>query len=137
MLSVMSSIIFDWYSRRYVELNLNFFILNPLPVPRPERDHPLRQRAIEIAGRLSAHDYRLEAWAKKVGVQCGEPDPVEKRNMIFELDAVVALLYGLNEVQLKAIFRTFHHDGTVDGEPWEARFNAAMEYYRQHEEVNS
>jgi len=54
-----------------------------------------------------------------------------------ELDAVVALLFGLTEVQLRAIFRTFHHDDTVDGEPWEPRFNAVMEYYRHHEGVNS
>ena len=137
LLSIMNSIAFDWFSRRYVELHLNYFILNPLPIPRPGQDHPLRQRAIELAGRLSAHDYRLEAWSKKVGVQCGELDPVEKRNMILELDAIVALLFGLNEVQLRAIFRTFHHDGTVDGEPWEPRFNAVMEYFRQYEGVNS
>ena len=52
--------------------------------------------------------------------------------MIFELDAVVALLFGLDEVQLRAIFRTFHHDGTVDGD-LQPRFNAVMEYYRQYE----
>jgi len=35
LLGVMSSIPMDWYARRYVELHVNFHILNAFPVPRP------------------------------------------------------------------------------------------------------
>ena len=134
LLSIMASIPFDWFSRRYVELNLNFFILNPLPVPRPQENDLLRLRAIELAGRLSSQDLRFEKWAKAVGVECGELGEGEKRELILELDSVVAHLYGLSERQLESIYRTFHHDGTVDGEPWRQRFDAVINYYRRWNE---
>ena len=133
LLSVMASTFFDWFSRRYVERNLNFFILNPLPIPRPGNGSKLRQRAIELAGRLAAQDSRLNSWAASVGVECGELTDIEMRNMIMELDAVVARLFGLSEQHIRTIYRTFHHNGTVDEEPWASRFNAVMEHYNQLE----
>ena len=41
LLGVLSSIPLDWYARRFVEVNLNFFILNPFPIPRPQRRSPI------------------------------------------------------------------------------------------------
>ena len=111
---------------------MNFFIVDCLPVPRPNQDDALRIRLIEIAGRLAAQQSNLSEWAEEVGVDCGPISDDAKREMIMEVDAVVSLLYGLSEDQLRAIYRTFHHDGTVDGEPWEDRFNAVMIYYAQH-----
>ena len=127
----MGSIPFDWFSRRYVELHLNYFILNPLPVPRPEQNAPLRLRAVQLAGRLTAHDDRLSSWATAVGVECGELSDANKRDLVLELDAVAAHLFGLSERQLESIYRTFHHDGTVEGEPWQERFDAVIKHYRR------
>ena len=113
-------------------MHLNFFLLNPLPIPRPDSDDDLRTRVVELSGRLAAQDERFTRWAQAVGVDCGAIGDDVKREMIMELDAVVSLLYDLNANQLRAIYMTFHHDGTVDGEPWEERFNAVMVYYAQH-----
>jgi hypothetical protein len=74
LLGVVCSIPFDWYARRWVEMNMNFFILNPMPVPRPEADNPLRIRVIELAGRLAAVDERYQEWADGVGVPIGGPE---------------------------------------------------------------
>ena len=41
VVGVMSSIPFDWFVRRYVELHLTFELLSPFPVPRPSGDSPL------------------------------------------------------------------------------------------------
>jgi hypothetical protein len=35
LLAVMSSIPLDWYARRFVEVGLNYHVLNPFPIPRP------------------------------------------------------------------------------------------------------
>jgi len=44
-----------------------------------------------------------------VGVPLGGvPDPAEKADVIAELDAAVALLYGLTEHDVVHIFETFH-----------------------------
>jgi hypothetical protein len=132
LIGILSSRIFDWYTRRFVETSLSYFILNPAPIPRPSSEDELRIRLVELSGRLAAHDERLSEWAEEVGVDCGPIGDGAQREMIMELEAVVALLYGLSANQLRVIYRTFHHDGTVDGEPWEEQFNAVMVYYAQH-----
>ena len=108
LLGVLSAIPLDWYARRFVEVNVNFFIINPFPIPRPSRDDRVWERVVEIAGRLACPDERFEDWAEAVGVGHGPLDAAEKEDMIHELDAVVARLYGLNEDQLTHIFETFH-----------------------------
>ena len=50
VLGMLSSLPLDWYSRRFVELSLTFFVLNPFPVPRPGRESALRDRVISLAG---------------------------------------------------------------------------------------
>lgn len=108
LLGMLSSIPLDWYARRFVEVNLNFYIINPFPIPRPTRQDILWQRVVVLAGRLASPDKRFSTWSKAVGVDFGILAEDEKENMIFELDAVSALLYGLKESQLVHIFETFH-----------------------------
>jgi hypothetical protein len=108
LLGILSSLVLDWYARRYVETHLNFFVFNPLPVPRPGRGSQLRRRVVELAGRLASPDRRFAGWAKKVGVPFGKLAADEKHDMITELDAAVAHLYGLDDADLRHIFETFH-----------------------------
>ncbi len=109
LLGILGSRILDWYARRFVELHLTFEILNPMPIPRPAPEDPLRIRVIEIAGRLAAVDGRYSDWASQVGVEVGSvTNAAEKADLIAELDAVVAHLYGLTEKQLVHVFETFH-----------------------------
>ena len=118
LLGVLCSLPLDWYARRFVEIHLNFFVLNPFPVPRPDRDDGRWQRVVALAGRLACPSRRFAKWARAVGVEQGTLDPDEKDDMVRELDAVVALLYGLTEPQLRHIFETFH-------EGWESRKECA------------
>ena len=109
LLGVLSSIALDWYARRYVETHVNYHVFYPFPIPRPERHDPLRRRVEEIAAGLAAVDGRYAGWANAVGVPLGGvPDPAEKAEVIAELDAAVALLYGLTEHDVAHIFETFH-----------------------------
>ncbi|MFQ5505191.1 MAG: hypothetical protein ACE5F1_10385, partial [Planctomycetota bacterium] len=125
LLGVLSSIPLDWYARRFVETHLNFFVFNPLPIPRPASADPLRRRAIELAGRLACPDKRFASWAEEVGVACGPLAPDEKEDGIHELDAVVAHLYGLSEKHLVHIFETFH-----EGWDYDARLRATLKHFR-------
>ncbi|MXY54181.1 MAG: hypothetical protein F4Y86_16860 [Gammaproteobacteria bacterium] len=108
-----------------MENHLKYFILNPFPVPRPHRDDPRWQRVVQLAGRLACPDERFDTWAQKVGVDCGPLAPADKDDMIHELDAVVAHLYGLNEHQLVHIFETFH-----PGWDYDSRLDAVLHHYR-------
>jgi hypothetical protein len=123
-LGVLSSLPLDWYARRFVEVNLNYFIFNPMPVPRPTRADPLWSRAVTLAGRLAAPDDRFAEWAKKVGVMHGPLTAGEKHDMIDELDAVVARLYDLSEAHLVHLFETFH-----EGWDYESRLKAVLKHF--------
>lgn len=126
LLGFLSSIPLDWYARCFIELNVNFYIFNPFPIPRPSRDNPLWKRTVEISGRLASPDKRFAEWAKEVGVECGPLDPDEKKDMIHELDAVVAHLYGLSEKHLVHIFGTFH-----EGWDYHERLDSTMKHYEK------
>ena len=119
LLGVLSSIPLDWYARRFVETHVNYFVLNPFPVPRPTREDALWQRVVELSGRLACPDKRFGKWADTVGVAWGPLAEDEKEDMIQELDAVVAQLYELTEAQVRHIYETFHegwdHQGRLDG----------------------
>lgn len=124
LLGVLSSRPLDWYARRFVETTVNFFILNPFPVPRPAREDALRRRTVALAGRLAACDERFADWARAVGVECGQLSKADKQDYISELDAVVALLYGLTAEHLTHIFETFH-----TGWDYERPMQATLEHY--------
>ena len=124
LLGVLSSIPLDWYARRFVETHVNYFVFNPFPIPRPDRDDEHWERVVALAGRLACPDRRFRTWARRVGVQCGALGDDEKEDMIHELDAVVAHLYGLNEAQLVHIFETFH-----EGWDYQARLDSVLRHF--------
>jgi hypothetical protein len=127
LLGMLCSISLDWYARRFVEVNVNFFIFNPFPIPRLSRTDSRWQRVVALAGRLAAPDRRFAVWAEAVGVEYGSLPEDEKQDMIAELDALAARLYGLTEQQLVHVFETFH-----EGWNYEIRLRAVLKHFRAH-----
>ncbi|WP_135468545.1 Eco57I restriction-modification methylase domain-containing protein [Crenalkalicoccus roseus] len=131
LLGVLCSVPLDWYARRFVEISLTYFILNPFPIPRPPRDDRHWKRAVALAGRLACPDARFADWAKAVGVAHGPLEPAEKQAMIEELDAVVARLYGLTPDQLAHIFDSFHDwKNETERAAWAARRDRTLAILR-------
>jgi hypothetical protein len=151
LLGLLSSRVFDWFTRKHVELKMSYGLLNSFPVPRIHSStgflidgdgQPLdkidvrraRDRVVLIAGRLAAVDKRYADWAAEVGVQVASVTDAAKDDLICELDALVALLYGLSRVQVEKLFTTFHrgwnHQAHLDKvlahyTPWAGRIGAA------------
>ena len=107
-----------------METNVNFFIINPFPVPRPGRGDPLRRRVAELAARLACPDDRFAAWAAAAGVTCGPLAADEKTDLIHQLDAAAARLYGLTEAHLIHLFETFH-----EGWDYRDRLDAVLRHF--------
>ena len=124
LLGILSSIPLDWYARRFVETHVSYYVFNPFPIPRPDRDNVMWQRVVQLAGRLACPDERFSTWADAVGVECGSLAVDEKEDMIHELDAVVAHLYGLSEPQLVHIYETFH-----EGWNYQARLDGVLQHF--------
>lgn len=149
LLGVLSSVPFDWFTRRFVELKMAFELLKTFPVPRLDPSsgqalstdgtamstsldlRPLRDRVIEISGLLAAADDRFAEWAKAVGVTVGSvKSEAQREDLIAELDAVVSLLYGLTEEHLKTVFSSFHR-----GWDHSSRLKAVEAHYAKWKEV--
>ncbi len=105
LLGVLNSVPFDWLARRYVEIHLNFYVLNSLTFPPPD-DTPW-QRIGESAARLSCVDERFAGLAADVGVDYGPLTDAQHNDMRAGVDALVARAYGLTEDELRFIFTDF------------------------------
>ncbi|MCH7805820.1 MAG: hypothetical protein IH995_01565 [Proteobacteria bacterium] len=99
--------------------------MNPFPIPRPEKENHLWKRVVALSGRLACPDERFADWAEAIGVEFGSLGENVKLDMIHELDAVVAHLYGLSEPQLVHIFETFH-----EGWDYELRLREVLRHYK-------
>ena len=125
-LGVLSSVPFDWAARTAVETHMTFDVLGTLPVPTftPGRTS---DAIIDVAARLAAVDGRYGDWAADLGVGVDTlGDPVARIDAIAELDALVAIAYGLDEGELSLLFETFH---TTSDQP--QRLSAVMAHYRR------
>jgi hypothetical protein len=126
LLGVVSSIVGDWWMRRFVEGHVDEEAFSCFRVPNLDRERKYPRRVSSLAGRLAAVDKRFATWAKSLGVECAPLEDGEKEDMIAELDAVVAHLYGLNETQLVHIFHTFH-----EGWQYEPRLKAVLKHFHK------
>jgi hypothetical protein len=91
---VMSSMVGDWWMRRFVEGHVDEEAFNCFRVPSVDSEGKHAKRVTALAGRLAAVDRRFASWAKAVGVEYGPLQDGEKQDMIAELDAVVATSTG-------------------------------------------
>jgi hypothetical protein len=107
LLGLMSSIPFDWFTRRCVEVSMTFDHLISFPVPAdPETADGRELTRIAIELQLRCGD-DLEDWAASAGSE-GSADDADFDQLIARLDAATARLYGLDADDVKHIFETFH-----------------------------
>lgn len=123
-LGVMNSLPFDWQARRFVEISLNFFILEALRVP--DLDGENLDAIARAAARLSAADERFADFAAATGVECGALPDDERQRLRADIDARVARAWSLTDDDLLTMFDDF----TFDAVSPEYR---ALVLQRQHE----
>jgi hypothetical protein len=104
-LGIMNSLPFDWQARRYVEINLSFFILEGLVVPDLDDDDLAVVAA--AAARLSCADERFAEPAAAVGVDVGPLDGGERERLRVEIDARVARAWSLTVGDLDVLLADF------------------------------
>lgn len=104
-LALMNSLAFDWQARRFVETNVNFFILEGLKLP--DLDEATARALAAPAARLSCPDERFADFAAATGVEYGALDEVERAALRAEIDARVARAWNLTGEELEIVFSDF------------------------------
>ncbi len=111
-LALMNSLVFDWQARRFVEANVNFFILEGLKLPKLDQESLIALAA--PSARLSCLDERFAEFAKETGVECGPVDDDERLELRVEIDARVARIWGLNDEKMEIVFSDFTQDAVPE-----------------------
>ena len=104
-LGVMNSLPFDWQARRFVDRNVNFFILESLILPR--FDYEDFYTIARCAARLSTVDDRFADFASATGVELGPIDPDHQQRLRVEIDARVARAWNLTRDDIYVILDDF------------------------------
>jgi Eco57I restriction-modification methylase len=107
-LAVMNSIPFDWQARRYIETNVNFFIIEALCVPRLSDDDLVA--VARAAARLSCVDDRFTDFAAALGIEPVALVPDAREQLRIEIDARVARAWNLTSDDLTVMLRDFTRD---------------------------
>jgi hypothetical protein len=127
LLGVMSSRIYDWVLRRWIDSTFSATLFNNIPVPSACLGTDLQQTITTVSARLAAIDDRYSNWATECGVEVGSVKTEEEKNeLICELDALVALAYGLSADDVSLIMETFHV-----GWDYEPHLNKVLEYFEK------
>lgn len=110
-LGVFNSLPFDWQARRYVEINMNFFLLESLVVP--DLDDADYAAIANAAARLSAADDRFTQFAEAVAVECGPLAADERERLRIDIDARVARAWKLTHHDLETMLADFTSDAVT------------------------
>lgn len=107
-MGIMNSIPFDWQARRFIELNVNFFLLEGFYIPSMTNDD--FAQIARAAARLSAVDDRFADFARETGVECGPLLDADRTELRLEIDARMARAWGLGPDDLEVICEDFTHN---------------------------
>ena len=112
-LGVMNSLPFDWQARRYVEVHLNYFLLENLTVPNLTDE--CAAAIATSAARLSCVDDRFAGFADECGVEFGPLDDDHRLDLITDIDARVADAWSLTTEDVEVMFDDFTLDAVTAG----------------------
>lgn len=104
-LGVLNSTTFDWQSRCFVEINMNYFILELLRVP--DFSDEQFESIAAAAAELSCIDDRYSELADEVGITPGPISDARHRELRVEIDAQVARAWNLAGDEMELVFDDF------------------------------
>ncbi|MCU7243433.1 MAG: Eco57I restriction-modification methylase domain-containing protein [Microcystis aeruginosa WS75] len=110
IVAVLNSFLIDWMLRQKVSQNLNFFYIYQLPIPRLKEGDRYFEEIVEKASKLICVSEEFDELAKEVGIgshKNGVTEETERAKIRAKLDAIVAHLYELNEIEFQHILSTF------------------------------
>lgn len=115
LLAVLNSRTLDWTMRHTVEMNVNPHTIRSCPIPEITRDSTIYSRIIGLVCDIYSEETRLKSWLQQIQNK-PKKSKLERENISVtnEIEALVALAYGLDTEEVSYIYANFH-------EGWEYR----------------
>jgi hypothetical protein len=110
LLAIFNSFVFDRIIRDKITSHLSFFYVYQTPVPRLKEGDKYFCEIVENAAKLICVSEEFDELAKEVGIDShknGVIEETERTKIRAKLDAMVAHLYELNEIEFQHILSTF------------------------------
>jgi hypothetical protein len=107
LLGTLNSIPFDFYARKFIETAVDIHFMKAFPVP-DGIDSDLGRQLIQNVYSLIPDEIKYKEWRSALLKSIGEvKESRNKEEVMFEIDALIAVLFGLNDKQLAYIFDNF------------------------------
>lgn len=100
-----NSFIVDYFLRKLVTTNVNLYYVNKLPIPQPNLSAH-REQFINYATYLICSDERFDELKKEIGYT-EDKNKISREAVLDEINALVAIEYGISREQLINILKTF------------------------------
>jgi len=97
----------DYLIRQKITNHLDMFYVYELPIPRYTTGDPYFAEIVERCGMLVCTTPEYDDLKAELGISQGITDPEERRRLMAEIDAYVALIYDLAEDELRHILTRF------------------------------
>lgn len=125
LLGTLCSIPFDFYARKFIETAVDIHFMQAFPIPLGI-DSIQGRRLIENVYHLVPDELAYKTWRNSLLISSDEVQEAQSiEELITENDALVAILFGLSEVELKYIFDNFQR-----GWDSEARKQKTLDFYK-------
>jgi hypothetical protein len=104
---VLNSFTIDFIIRCKVSSDVSYFYVKQLPIPRLQDGNFFFEEIGKRVARLTATSKEYEKFAEEISIELGSLGERERLEINAEIDAIVALLYGLDMADLEHILSTF------------------------------
>ncbi|TEU18425.1 MAG: hypothetical protein E3J21_06070 [Anaerolineales bacterium] len=107
VVALFNSFAVDYIIRFKISTTLNMFYVYELPIPRYTTGDPYFAEIVERCGMLVCTTPEYDDLKDELGISRGVTDPEQRRRLMAEIDAYVALIYELTEEELRHILTRF------------------------------
>ena len=104
---LFNSLVVDFIIRKRVGLHATMSIVYELPIPRLKESDKYFSEIVQRVAKLLCITPEYDELKKIIGIKKGETDPNIREDLISQIDAYVAKIYGITEKELQYILDAF------------------------------
>lgn len=112
---LFNTFVLDYIIRKKVKRHVSVYIMNELSVPVYSETNPMHNQIVNLVAQLFTNNKVYRPLLERINFNMNNVIGIEERSKIrSQLDAIIAILYGLNREELINILNTFKKGHTAE-----------------------